>query len=289
MQGGELNRTAAKLPSDDMPEAFCRLPLFRPVATKLLQLLADEEVPLAKLSQFIQADPGFSAEVLHIANSPIYGLAAKISSVSHALVILGLERTRSLALTVALRGYLKKTPNLPLVKNFWHHALATAQLCEDFGPLFAVPRDKAYTAGLMHDIGRLGLMAAYPREYSALADRIFTSVESVLEAETNAFGVTHCQAGFWLTKTWGFPLTLCEAALEHHPTSIYETNPLLSLVRFSCQLASSMEFATFRYQATPAPEAILQQLPEALHARLRWNEAEVRQRVEVRAASLTHL
>jgi len=82
-------------------------------------------------------------------------------SLRHAMALLGLDRIKSLAVTVAMRGFLGK-PN-PLIYQCWQHSVACALVCQELSPIFGLSGDRAYTAGLMHDIGRLGLLKTYPR------------------------------------------------------------------------------------------------------------------------------
>src|SRR6266536_5039418 len=78
----------------NVQDGLCKLPLFRPVATKILQLTAREDVEIAQLTKLIQADPALSADILLVSNSSLYGFASNIRSVSHAVTVLGLERTK---------------------------------------------------------------------------------------------------------------------------------------------------------------------------------------------------
>src|SRR5260370_17234278 len=93
------------------PEGLCRLPQFRPVALRLLKLVSNEDVEFAAVASLLSADPAFSAEVLALANSPLYASRVPASSLTRAIVVLGLDRTRSLPLTSALHPF---SPNSQL-------------------------------------------------------------------------------------------------------------------------------------------------------------------------------
>src|SRR5579872_2048305 len=80
------------------PEGLCRLPQFRPVALKLLKLVSDENVEFADVAGLLSSDPAFSAEILALANSPLYCSRVPATSLTRAIVVLGLERTRALTL-----------------------------------------------------------------------------------------------------------------------------------------------------------------------------------------------
>src|SRR5437660_879733 len=86
------------------PERLCKLPVFRPVAVRLLALLAQEDVEISDVTSLLNSDPAFSAEVLTLANSSLYARQTRIDTVQRAIVCVGIERTRALAATVALQG-----------------------------------------------------------------------------------------------------------------------------------------------------------------------------------------
>src|SRR5438105_15833176 len=84
---------------------LCKLPQFRPVALKLLKLVSSDDVDFAAVANLLSSDPAFSAEVLALANSPLYAVACPTSSLKRAILVLGLERTRALTLTVAMQAF----------------------------------------------------------------------------------------------------------------------------------------------------------------------------------------
>src|SRR6266567_4663298 len=89
---------------DKPPERLCKLPVFRPVTVKLLALLGSEDADIARVTALLNSDPAFSAEILTLANSSLYARQARIDSVQRAVMTLGIERTRALAVSVALHG-----------------------------------------------------------------------------------------------------------------------------------------------------------------------------------------
>ena len=187
------------------PAGLCKLPQFRPVALKLLKLVSNDDVEFSAVSNLLSSDPAFSAEILALANSPLYASSCQTTSLTRAIVILGLERTRSLALTIAMQAFVANVQMTPELQHSWRHSLACALVAEELAPLYGLSADHGYTAGLMHDLGRLGLLKAYPGTYATLLRDSFESVARVLEAERAVFDMDHCQAGAWLTRSWGFP------------------------------------------------------------------------------------
>jgi putative nucleotidyltransferase with HDIG domain len=236
------------------------------VAAKVLRILASSAVEVPEVVKNIQADPGLGAEVLTLANSPLFGFASSIRSVPHAIVVLGLERTKRLMMTVAMRAYLKTGLNTKPVQQCWHHSLACALLAEELAPLYAVAKDTAYTAGLMHDVGRAGLLAAYPKEYGPMFAGMHETVAGIMAEEKRLFDLDHCKAGLWLTRAWGFPEEFGSVSCRHHDES--DARGLTSLVRLACVFADTLGFEAIPYRERPSLEDLFCMLPPELYGRL---------------------
>jgi HD-like signal output (HDOD) protein len=252
---------------DDVAETLCRLPLFRPVALRVLQAVSSENADVRAVTELIQTDAAFSAEVLHVANSPLFGFGSQISTISHGLVVLGLERIRSLTATTAFRACLQGW-NSPLVRQCWSHSFACAQIARELSTAFRVPKELAYTAGLVHDLGRLGLLAAYRDDYATLLEREWDSTADVLTAENDRFQANHCSAGSILTRVWNFPGPFQEAAMMHHDAGAKSDCALL--VQASCRLSDSFGWTCVRLRQPPGPEEVLSGIRDAgaTHRRL---------------------
>ena len=197
-------------------EALCKIPVFRPVAIKLLSLLTSEEADVFEVTGLLNSDPGFSAEILTLANSAAHALPNRVNTVVRAVLVLGLERTRKLVTRAALQGMVRGMGENAAVRNCWQHSRAAAALATWLSPYYHVHPDQAYTVALMHDIGRLGLLAAHGSRYADLLGRVSGSNQNLMDAERMLFLVDHCQAGAWLTRTWGLPPEFQETSANHH-------------------------------------------------------------------------
>ncbi len=116
----------------------------------------------------------------------------------HAIAVLGLDRIKALAVTVAMRGFLGKPT--PLVHRCWRHSVACALVSEEISAIFDFSADRAYTAGIMHDIGRLGMLKTYPKEITPILNSSYADTAAVLSAEREALNVDHARAGSWLVN-----------------------------------------------------------------------------------------
>src|SRR5260221_14512748 len=106
-------------PRANQPWALKNLPPFRPVAVKLLRRTSLEDIPLSSIQTVLRTDVGFSAEVLRLANSALIGSRSQVSSVTHAVGLLGLERLKALSLTIAMRDFLSSPKGGNSMQLFW--------------------------------------------------------------------------------------------------------------------------------------------------------------------------
>jgi HD-like signal output (HDOD) protein len=126
-----------------------------------------------------------------------------------------------------------------------------------------VEPELSHVAALMHDLGRSGLLAAHPEEYSRLALAAYENTKEILAFEQAEFGMTHCHAGMLLANAWSLPGPLREAAGHHHEAS--SESPLVSLVQLCCCLADDFMYrAIHRNDIQKPEETIVQHVPERL-------------------------
>jgi putative nucleotidyltransferase with HDIG domain len=252
------------------PERLCKLPVFRPVAVRLLSALAQEDVEVAHVTKLLKSDPALSAEILTLANSSLYARGNRIDTVQRAIVGLGLERTRAFAATVALHGMVSGIKGKAAVQDCWQHSRAAAIAAEWLAPFYRVHQEQAYTAALMHDIGRLGMLAAYP-EYPPLLAAATGSPQELLERERTAFSVNHCEAGLWLTRIWGLPEEFWAAAAHHHAAVTGALGDRTDLVRLSCLFAEGMGFKPAPQVPCEPVESLIQRIPDGVLPRSRFS------------------
>jgi len=167
-------------------------------------------------------------------------------SVRHAITLLGLERIKALAMTVAMRGFLGK-PN-PLIHQCWQHSAACALVCDELCTLFDISSDRAYTAGIIHDVGRLGLVKTHPKEMMPVLTGQHLSTQDVLDAERKALDVDHARAGCWLVSNWAFPRDFSEVCEHHHDAPGTGDSEILQLVKVGCKIADTVGFPAVQCQ-----------------------------------------
>lgn len=246
-----------------MPWAHLRLPPFPLAAIRLLQLANDENVQLHQLSDLISADPAFAAEVLIIANSLLYAPRHPVTSVLHAIAVMGANQLQGICLTVGVRAYLGKSLKLPAMRILWRHNLACALIAEELASAGFMDKDIAYTSGILHDIGRFALAAIRPHEYAALLDTHSGPAESILDREQELLGWNHCDAGRHLVVDWKLPADFEAVVTEHHsPRRADGTWTMSELIKVSCRMADAVGFPAFAGCEATSYSELLEELPE---------------------------
>jgi HD-like signal output (HDOD) protein len=238
------------------------VPPFRQVAVQLLHLAGDPTVSLGRVVNLLRTDPPLTIGLLRIANSPLFASYQEVTDIRRAATYLGLDLIRSLAVTAAMRGLIDTRPN-SLALAFWRHSLATALACSKMSGLARIPPETAYTAGLLHDVGQLGLMRLFP-EYAQTMSGAVQRGTSLVDAEARAFGLDHCQAGRWLLSRWGLPLELQSVAAGHERPSPEATRDkaLINLVHAGSLAAEFMGFAVIPPPRDIEPQDIAAALGE---------------------------
>jgi HD-like signal output (HDOD) protein/CheY-like chemotaxis protein len=191
-----------------------RLPSLPESCASLNRALADEGVPLTEVARIIEADSGMATKVLQLVNSAFFGLSRRVSSIFDAVQYLGLNAIRSLLLAHALFEELggDRVTGLAVEQS---RALLAARFARRFA-LERRPLEVAVTAAMLHNVGRLALIACLPSEHHANLAHAEAEGTSVEEAERARLGVTHAEIGAYLLGLWGLPHEVVEAVAFHH-------------------------------------------------------------------------
>lgn len=221
-----------------------QLPPFPAITTKLLRALAHDESETNEIVSLIRADAALASQLLRVVNSALYATWEPITSIQGAVLRLGFNAVRNFALTVSMKGFLHTSLRLDLLRGMWRHSLACGIICDELAAACSANAysrdDRAYTAGLLHDVGRLGLFVTYPERYAGLLEH--AKGADMMELEREAFGMDHCEAGGWLAKTWGLPEEVQRAASGHHRPPGPAEAALDNLVRLGVLLAETLGF-----------------------------------------------
>lgn len=255
-----------------IPWSLIRVPAFPQVAMRVLQIVSKDALPLSELSALIASDQALTSEILTIVNSPLYALRTPVTSVLQGIGRLGLDRLRGIAITVAVRGYLGSSLENPALLPIWRHSLACAFLAELYAPEIPMDVGAAYTAGVMHDIGRVVLAVAAPDEYAKLLQSGIESQEEALKREKELFGVDHCELGRKLAIDWKLPSIFIEVTSRHHsaPDDVVQSEAL-AVVHFACKVADAIGFGaapSFQCSYQDLLNGLPKQRPDLVPAKL---------------------
>ncbi len=207
------------------------------IATKVMQMIEDPDVTAADLEKFISVDQVLTAEILKLANSPLYAPRTPIVSLKHAISYLGLANIRSLVLMVAIRSLYAKSPEKEIMASFWRHSAASAVVARNI--VLAVRNvklnaEEMFTMGLLHDFGKVVLFKFFPDKYLRVIEAVQKGAKSFHEAEKEVFGLTHADVGAMVLSNWGFPIDIVNAVGSHHKPPENEMVALLHLVNGFC-------------------------------------------------------
>ena len=245
-----------------IPWAHLRVPPFPQIAIRVLDSINDESVSMHRLSELISSDPAFSSEILTIANSALVPHHLVVSSAQQAVSLLGTHSLKGVCLTVGLRTYLGKLMNYASLRALWRHSLACALIAEQLALAGWVDKETAYTAGIMHEIGRFALAILRPYEYANLLESHCGSAESLIERERELFGFDHRDLGCHLVTEWRLPLEfapiMCAQGLSRQHSEPWD---LADLIHMSCKMADAAGFTAFAGCEAVAFSDLLSQLP----------------------------
>ncbi|MGA2721807.1 MAG: HDOD domain-containing protein [Bryobacteraceae bacterium] len=258
------------------PWALRNLPPFPGVAIQVLQILSREDVHVSEIGKLISVEPVFAADVLQVANSALFGLRSRVMTVSHAVVVLGLERVKGVTLTRAFGTYLMPVLGVEALQRCWQNSLAGALLAEKLARSCGMNPDIAYTAALLRDIGRLALLVNYPGPYANMLAVAQENGYDLMDVERNLFDIDHCQAGCWLMDSMALPAELREVVAGHHAQPGDEPFGLVRLVRIADLMSDALGFGILMSSTAPDFTDVLPELPEAARARFPFDPDELR-------------
>jgi putative nucleotidyltransferase with HDIG domain len=210
---------------------------FPPVVTEIMEAMSDQNVTAGKVTSLIESDQALTAKILRVANSPFYGLRTDVTNISQALRMLGLDEIGHLLLTCQMKSRLMalSTEQHSRLEILWKHSVATASVSRILAAHFKLPTDgKEYTAGLLHDMGKLVLIQYFPDQYAEVEKMIIDSAKKDVEAEMQILSITHTEIGKHIGEKWRLPKEYLEVMLFHHrPQAAIHYSLLAAVVRLA--------------------------------------------------------
>lgn len=233
-----------KVQLEDMVKRIKDLPTLPEVAMEMLQNLDDEESSLDMVTEKIALDHSVTAKLLRLANSSYYGNNSKVVTLQQATAMLGVKNVKNLIRMTALSNKFP-TASCPAFdfKAFWRHSVATAICAELISRALHMKHDFAFTAGLLHDIGKLVLVTAYPANYDQVLRHQKNADCLLIEAERSILHIDHVDAGVALATHWNFSEAVCDAIRGHHHPEQENLNVLASVVHVANAIVHALDLA----------------------------------------------
>jgi putative nucleotidyltransferase with HDIG domain len=209
------------------------LPSLPNSALRVIQMTKNPETTIKDLQFTIGLDPSLAASILRQANSAYYGYARRISTLTDAIVILGFQTIQGLAMAAAVSPLLKKKIEGYNIdqEGLWKHSMLTAMISLRLSKRLRKPfADIAFTAGLLHDIGKL-VLSVYIQEIGPfLLDKLEQEDLSYSELEEKIIGFDHAAIGGFICQSWNLPEDISEPVSYHHKPAQSANFPELTAV-----------------------------------------------------------
>lgn len=208
-----------KIKKDDLLQSVSKLPVLSEVVTRAMNLIDDPNCSIRELTDILSKDQSLSAKIIKLANSAFYGFSRKIHSLSEAFIILGFKTVRSLLITASVSDVLKgPLEGYVITKGeLWRHSYAVAYTAGNIAKTVKKPvMDAAFTAGILHDIGKLILGNYLKGSYQEILKISQNNNICLSEAEEQSLGYNHATVGGMVLDYWNFPEVLVNAVANHH-------------------------------------------------------------------------
>lgn len=217
---------------------------FPDIYFRIREVLDNPKSSAQDIANVVNTDVGFSAKLLKLVNSPFFGFSATIDSVPRAVSLVGVREISTLALGISTINYFQNIPpELMDMKTFWRHSLRCAVFAKLLATKSKLPSDRFFTAGLLHDVGRLVIFKNMP--YASVEALLYSRSDMVplVEAETTIFGYNHEEVGRLLLNEWQFPASLIDSIAHHHSPSAAKAPMEAVIVQLADIMANTAEIS----------------------------------------------
>jgi putative nucleotidyltransferase with HDIG domain len=198
------------------------LPTLPGIIAKLGSLANNDKVSAQEMARVVSADQVLSAKVLRLVNSAFYGFPGRVSTVSNALILLGVNVVKSLAITSSIFDIMEKN-----VVGLWEHSMGVAVAANTIARTLKLSDpEEISTAALLHDIGKVIIKIKLEKDFDQLTSLMAEEGVTLLEAERELLETDHAEIGGWLARSWLLPEKLIEPVAFHHQvdkSSLHQT------------------------------------------------------------------
>ncbi len=247
---------AGQVDPKTLVDSETQLVSFPEVYFRIREVLETPTSSAEDVARIVSNDMELTAKLLKLVNSPFYGLMDTVEDVRHAIALVGVAEVANLALGIsAIKVFKDIPPELMDVKTFWKHSVS----CGIFARLIAsrlngLKGDRFFTAGLLHDIGRLIILKKLP--YASVQTLLYAheNLLPLVEAERDVLGFDHTQVGHLLLTEWQFPQGLADAVAWHHSPASAQDPLAASVIQLADNLTNAMEISNGGLYVLPGLE-----------------------------------
>ncbi|KYC29085.1 putative domain HDIG-containing protein [Sterolibacterium denitrificans] len=220
------------------------LPAAPAVVMQLMEYLERDEVEGKEVARLIAQDPVLAAKCLSLANSSVYAVQRRVSTIQDALVVVGQQAVAAMVSSMAVT---ERFQRLRIEgydpRNFWLHSVCTAFSARALARYTRINPETAFVTGLIHDIGQLALAARFPEHFSAVLEYKRDKDCRTIDAEKRVLGFTHSQVGEAVAEELKFTPEVARAVAGHHEPEAHPASTLTSLIHVADVLGHTLEFA----------------------------------------------
>lgn len=233
------------------------LPTLPHVLDEVTKLIENPDTSSEAIAKVISTDQVLSAKVLKMVNSPIYGFPGRISSIQHALVLLGFNVIRGIIISTSVFDMMVQA-----MKGLWEHSLGCATACNIIARRAGFEDPEEYAvAGLLHDLGKVVTAAQLPDLHKQIIDNVAAKELTYFQSEKDILGFGHDRINAWVGKHWGLPPNIRESMTRHHAPQLAEFyKPMSCVVHIGDFLVRLFEFGNSGDDQTAylRPEALIE-------------------------------
>lgn len=225
------------------------------IFVKLLELFAREDSDSEEITKTIGMDPGLTASLLLMSNSAAFGGSMEVGSVEEAVLRLGINRIRRMVTLLCVEKVIR-FPKSPAYKEnqLWEHSLTTAIAARQLAVRTGQDEHRAFTAGLLHDLGKILLIQGHP-EYGALFLQSVQDARCLAALETERLGINHSELGCLMLREWRAPVEFCAGIQDHHRPA----DDLSRIIFLADQMANRLDKGFGCPTSDPALESLVTQ------------------------------
>lgn len=230
-------------------DRISNLPTLPTVVERMTRLLSNPRTTAEEIGHVIQTDQSLASNVLKLVNSAFYGFPGRISTVTHAVVILGFSTVKNIVLTASVLNYFKskEDPKLQFDTNaFWIHSLSCGAASKTLAKYAGdVDPEQCFMGGLLHDIGKIVLYHYFPEEFIAVLSTVNKNHVLIYEAENDVLGMSHQDIGAEVARHWNLPAPLQRVIEGHHtPLASSDNQRTCAIVHSADILVRALDYGS---------------------------------------------